>query len=58
MKERVGASDRISFVLNGKPVEPGKVVKVNYCPEKLKPGGCQLHNLQCGYPACNQPPKQ
>lgn len=55
MKERVGASDRISFVLNGKPVEPGKV---NYCPEKLKPGGCQLHNLQCGYPACNQPPKQ
>lgn len=28
----------------------------DYCPEKLKPGGCQLHNLHCGYPACNQPP--
>ncbi|WP_454691185.1 hypothetical protein [Achromobacter aloeverae] len=29
----------------------------DYCPEKRKPGGCQLHNLQCGYPKCNQPPK-
>lgn len=27
------------------------------CPEKLKPGGCQLHNLQCGWPACNKPPE-
>ncbi len=24
------------------------------CPEKLKPGGCQLHNLHCGYPKCDQ----
>lgn len=24
------------------------------CPEKLKPGGCQLHNLHCGWPACNK----
>lgn len=22
------------------------------CPEQQKPGGCQLHNLHCGYPAC------
>ena len=29
---------------------------VDYCPEKLKPGGCQLHNLHCGYPECNKPP--
>lgn len=26
---------------------------VIYCKEKLQPGGCQLHNLQCGWPACN-----
>ncbi len=31
-------------------------VKRDYCPEKLKPGGCQLHNLHCGYPACNAAP--
>lgn len=24
------------------------------CPEKQKPGGCQLHNLQCGYPVCDE----
>ena len=34
---------------------PEPAVK-DHCPEKLKPGGCQLHNLHCGYPECNQPP--
>lgn len=29
----------------------------DYCPEKLKPGGCGLHNLHCGYPRCNRPPR-
>ena len=55
MKDKVGTSDTISFVLNGKPIEPGK--PIDFCPEKLKPGGCQLHNLQCGYPKCNEPPQ-
>lgn len=26
-----------------------------HCPEKRKPGGCQLHNLHCGWPECNKP---
>ncbi len=34
----------------------GDVPKRDYCPEKLKPGGCQLHNLHCGFPACNAAP--
>lgn len=25
-----------------------------HCSEKSKPGGCQLHNLQCGYPNCDR----
>ena len=25
-----------------------------HCKEKQKPGGCQLHNLQCGYPDCDR----
>jgi hypothetical protein len=25
-----------------------------HCAEKRKPGGCQLHNLHCGYPACDR----
>jgi Lar family restriction alleviation protein len=29
-----------------------------HCPEKRKPGGCSLHNLQCGYPKCDQPPSE
>jgi hypothetical protein len=24
------------------------------CPEKNQPGGCKLHNLQCGYPKCDE----
>lgn len=31
-------------------------IKRDYCPERLKPGGCQLHNVQCGFPRCNDPP--
>ena len=26
------------------------------CSERAKPGGCQLHNLHCGYPACEREP--
>lgn len=25
-----------------------------HCDEKRKPGGCQLHNMHCGYPACDR----
>lgn len=28
--------------------------RVTGCPERRKPGGCQLHNLHCGYPACDR----
>lgn len=24
-----------------------------WCEEKKRPGGCQLHNLHCGYPNCD-----
>lgn len=27
-----------------------------HCPQKAKPEGCQLHNLQCGYPECDRRP--
>lgn len=27
-----------------------------HCAEKKKEGGCQLHNLHCGYPACDRKP--
>ena len=27
-----------------------------HCSEKLKKGGCQLHNLHCGWPKCNTAP--
>lgn len=25
-----------------------------HCARKKAPGGCQLHNLQCGYPDCDR----
>ncbi len=27
-----------------------------HCKEMKKPNGCQLHNLQCGYPECDRKP--
>ena len=30
-----------------------KQQKGGNCPEQKKPGGCQLHNLHCGYPKCD-----
>lgn len=27
-----------------------------HCSRKKAPGGCQLHNLQCGYPECDRKP--
>lgn len=31
-----------------------KKPRTGRCEEKRKPGGCQLHNLQCGYPKCDE----
>lgn len=38
-----------------KLVEPAK--PEGHCEQMKKPGGCQLHNLHCGYPKCNEPKK-
>ena len=27
-----------------------------HCPNHNQPGGCQLHNLQCGWPNCDRKP--
>lgn len=29
-------------------------ITTGHCKHKNQPGGCQLHNLQCGYPRCDQ----
>jgi len=30
--------------------------RMGRCREHAKPGGCQLHNLHCGYPKCDEWP--
>lgn len=40
--------ERIRELLAGEPEETS-----GWCEEKKKPGGCQLHNLHCGYPNCD-----
>jgi hypothetical protein len=46
--------------MNIKPVytaPPGQepvAYTTGHCKEKAQPGGCQLHNLHCGYPACDR----
>jgi hypothetical protein len=34
----------------------GEAFTTGHCVEKAKPGGCQHHNLQCGYPDCDRRP--
>lgn len=29
-----------------------------HCPNHNQPGGCQLHNLMCGWPSCDRRPVQ
>ncbi len=36
------------------PVPVQQAFTEGHCAEKRKPGGCQLHNLHCGYPACDR----
>lgn len=37
-----------------KPFVQSKSFSTGHCVHKNKPGGCQLHNLQCGYPSCDR----
>ena len=34
--------------------QPEQKYTTGHCPHKKAVGGCQLHNLQCGYPDCDR----
>ena len=34
--------------------QPLPMFTTGHCKEKAKAGGCQLHNIQCGFPACDR----
>jgi len=34
----------------------GPQFTTGHCENKAQPGGCQLHNLHCGYPNCDRRP--
>lgn len=42
---------RQGFAVSEKPA-----FTTGHCENKSQPGGCQLHNLQCGYPDCDRRP--
>ncbi len=48
-------SDIRAHLANTKDVEP-VAFTTGHCKEKAKVGGCQLHNLHCGYPECDRKP--
>lgn len=48
-KQAIQLREKIRELLSRK--DP--VVSSGHCKEKKKPGGCQLHNLHCGYPNCD-----
>jgi hypothetical protein len=47
--------NELRFALAAQPSEP-KTYTEGHCANKKQPGGCQLHNLQCGYPDCDRRP--
>lgn len=47
----------LEYVVNGPSDQLEAPKQTGGCPEKAKPGGCQLHNLHCGYPKCDAPVK-
>lgn len=44
MKDKIGARDQISFVLNGKPLEPAQPKAMLICPR------CKVDRFQQGCP--------
>lgn len=38
------------FLIKAEPKEK----RTGRCKEHNQPGGCQLHNLHCGYPECDE----
>jgi len=44
------------YAFGPNPPAPKQAEPQIHCPEKLKKGGCQLHNLHCGWPKCNALP--
>jgi hypothetical protein len=52
------AMDRARAVLSAPQPAPSPTYTEGHCAHKKAPGGCQLHNLQCGYPDCDRRPAQ
>jgi hypothetical protein len=48
------AQDRLIAELAAQPKQEPVAYTTGHCKEKAQPGGCQLHNLHCGYPACDR----
>jgi len=50
-------ADRLESALTkAEAVAPVASYSAGHCENKKQAGGCQLHNLQCGYPACDRKP--
>lgn len=52
-KDAIRGMRRPGGKANTKKVIP---IKTGFCKDKAQPGGCQKHNLFCGYPKCDQEP--
>jgi hypothetical protein len=46
-------AEPVTMLFGSLPVQE-PTYTTGHCKEKAQPGGCQLHNLHCGYPACDR----
>jgi hypothetical protein len=47
-------TEESSAVKPAAPEQEPVAYTTGHCIEKAKPGGCQLHNLHCNFPACDR----
>lgn len=55
-KVAVKAKEEIEQKANAQELRQSNAKKftTGHCKHNNQPGGCKLHNLQCGYPACDR----
>ena len=51
---RRNAVTRVAAEIGEAEKQKPVVFTTGHCQNKKMPGGCQLHNLQCGYPTCDR----
>ena len=54
LEDRLDLAQRLGRVMESQRNELRAQYTTGHCEHNRAPGGCQLHNLHCGYPECDR----